>query len=394
MKNRWVRLLVGVVVMLLAGVIYAWSILKGPLAEEFGWAGSQLQLCFTLTLCFFCLGGMVSGLLGKRLSIPVRMTAAALMVFGGFFWVGRQNGSLMALYLGYGVLAGTGIGVVYNVVIASTNAWFPDRRGLASGALMMAFGFSTLLVGNVASALFAAEAFGWCGAYTLLGAVIGAVILVSGFLVRPPKPGETPAPSGKRQSSGEDIATRDMLKRPSFWLLFAFFTLLAAVGSTAIGDAKGFLGQIGASASLSTSIVGIVSVCNGLGRLFSGAAFDRIGLRKTQYLTSAVAILAPLAALFAALGKSVPLGIAGLCLCGFSYGFSPTVSAAFAGAFYGQKHYALNFSMLNLVLIPASFASTIGGALNTATGGYAATYIMLAACSVVGLFINIAIRKA
>ena len=35
---RWLYLAVGTVTMLFAGIIYAWSILKTPLATEFGWA--------------------------------------------------------------------------------------------------------------------------------------------------------------------------------------------------------------------------------------------------------------------------------------------------------------------------------------------------------------------
>ena len=46
---RWPRLLIGAVMMLFAGVIYAWSILKTPLSEEFGWSASTLALNFTLT---------------------------------------------------------------------------------------------------------------------------------------------------------------------------------------------------------------------------------------------------------------------------------------------------------------------------------------------------------
>ena len=50
---RWLYLLIGVVAMLFAGVLYAWSILKAPLAAEFGWGTSELALNFTLAMSFF-----------------------------------------------------------------------------------------------------------------------------------------------------------------------------------------------------------------------------------------------------------------------------------------------------------------------------------------------------
>ena len=61
---RWFYLAVGVAAMLFAGVLYAWSILKAPLAAEFGWGASELALNFTLAMSCFCVGG----LLGARLS--------------------------------------------------------------------------------------------------------------------------------------------------------------------------------------------------------------------------------------------------------------------------------------------------------------------------------------
>ena len=64
---RWLYLGVGTAALLFAGIIYAWSILKAPLAREFGWSASQLSINFTCTMCFFCIGGVVGGVLAKRI---------------------------------------------------------------------------------------------------------------------------------------------------------------------------------------------------------------------------------------------------------------------------------------------------------------------------------------
>ena len=58
LNKRWFYLAVGVVAMLFAGVLYAWSILKSPLVAEFGWGASQLALNFTIAMSFFCVGGL------------------------------------------------------------------------------------------------------------------------------------------------------------------------------------------------------------------------------------------------------------------------------------------------------------------------------------------------
>ncbi len=388
--SRIIKLMIGCVTLFAAGVIYAWSVLSGPFKTAFpAWSVSQLQLTFTLTLCTFCLGGLVSGLLAKKYSIRLRMLAAALLILAGFTVTGTMNGSILLLYLGYGIMAGFGIGIVYNVVIAATNAWFPDKKGVATGALMMSFGFSALFFSKVSQKMFEIASIGWRNTYLLLGAVIGGIIMLAAFMVK--------APDGQKkavQASENDVSTKDMLKKSSFWKLFAFFTLLAAVGSTAIGFGKNYFVSVGLNENAAVTVAGLLSIMNGFGRLFSGFFYDRAGLRKTQFMTSFVAILAPLFALAAIVFHSTVLGVVGLMLCAFSYGFSPTVSAAMVGGFYGMKHYHLNFPVLNLVLIPASFASTLAGKLYEVSGGYLTTFVVLCAMSVIGLIVNISIKKA
>lgn len=384
-KRGWV-LLAGCVTLLMAGVIYAWSVLKTPVKAEFGWTDTETQLCFTLTLCFFCLGGLLSGLISRRVTLRVRLLAAAVLVIGGFDLSAHAEGRLGLFYLGYGVLTALGVGVVYNAVIACVNGWFADKKGMASGAMMMSFGFSALLMSRAFQALLGGM--DWKEIYMLLGTVIGLVIAVSAFVLKNPPAAQTAAGTEK------DVSTREMLKTGSFWKLFAFFTLLAAVGSTAIGFGRDYFRSVGMAENAAVTLAGLLAVFNGLGRLFSGWLCDRAGLSRTRIVTSAVAIGAPALALLACVTSSPLLGAVGLCLCGFSYGFSPTVSAALAGGFYGMKHFSLNFSVLNLVLIPASFMSTLAGRLYETTGAYQLALIVLTALSVVGLIVNMSIKKA
>ena len=389
-NNRWLRLALGCGILLVAGIIYAWSILSVPLQKNFAFSKTELSFCFTLTLCFFCLGGLVSGLISKKTSIFSRMMAAAVLTGLGFVLAAVNGGKLGLLYLGYGVMAGSGIGIVYNTVIAATNAWFPDKKGLCSGALMMSFGFSALLFGKVASALFDLPSFSWQRTYQLLGGVTAVAFIAGAWLLKMPV-----AAAGKQAAESEnDVPTKDMIRKSSFWKLFVFFTLLAAVGSAAIGFGRDYFLSVGLAENAAVTVAGLLSIFNGLGRIVSGMAFDKLGLRKAQILTSAVAIVSPLLALLAVVLQAGWLGAVGLCLCGFTYGFSPTMSAALVSAFYGSRYFPLNFPVLNLVLIPASFSSTLAGALVTASGNYLTVFIVLTALSVVGLAVNLSIKKA
>ena len=81
---RWVYMVIGVVAMLFAGVLYAWSILKSPLSAEFGWGVSDLALNFTLAMTFFCIGGLLGAQISKRLGHRVALIAAGVFAAAGF----------------------------------------------------------------------------------------------------------------------------------------------------------------------------------------------------------------------------------------------------------------------------------------------------------------------
>ena len=181
---RWAYLALGVVAMLFAGVLYAWSILKAPLAADFGWRASELALNFTLAMSFFCIGGLLGAQLSKRKGHRIALVIAGVLSAAGFLLTAAlQGASVLTLYVTYGVLAGTGIGIAYNVVIATVSTWFPDQKGLCSGCLMMGFGASALVLGNGADALFK-SALGWRATYGILGVAICLVLVLAGLLLR------------------------------------------------------------------------------------------------------------------------------------------------------------------------------------------------------------------
>lgn len=398
-SKRWWILATGVATMLFAGILYAWSILKMPFAEELGYASSALALNFTLTMSFFCLGGFFSGRLVRCIGTRWTILVAGFMAGLGYVLTSRLGAeNALLLYFTYAFLAGLGIGMAYIVIISTVNAWFPDRRGLSSGALMMGFGASTLLLGKIADCLFASE-LGWRNTYVLMGIAISVVIVLSSFVIQAPSAGVV-LPQKKRSavSKGEDFEARDytpieMICRFSFWRAFVALVCLTAVGSSVISFARDLALSVGAEASLATTLVGVLAVCNGLGRILTGAIFDTMGRRFTMIAAGILTVFAAGVTLLAVSIGSLALCVIGLCLTGLSYGTSPTVSSAFTSAFYGQKHFATNLSISNFNLMFASFIATACSSLQTATGGYTAPFVLLLALAAVALVLNVSIKK-
>ena len=398
LKKRKLILTFGVFSMLFAGVIYSWSILKVPLGSELNIDSSSLALSYTLTMCFFCLGGLLGSVLNKRFSTPALTIASGIIAGLGFILTGLVVGSEYMLYLTYSLMAGGGIGIVYNVVISSVNSWFPDKKGLCSGCLMMGFGASTLILGNLCNMLFGTPSVGWRTTYLILGIALALALAVSGLFIRRPNADDALPSSALAKRAGEDfeikdLTPREMITRPSFILAFILLVSLTAVGSSVISFARDLAISVGANGSLAATLVGVLSVCNGLGRIITGRLFDIVGRKRTMLLANIITLIASATILLAVYLTSLPIAIIGLCLTGLSYGSSPTVSSAFTSSFYGTKHFATNFSIMNCNLILASFVATGCSWLMKMDGGFTLPFIFLLALSVVSLILNLSIKK-
>ena len=400
LKARKLYLIVGIFAMLFSGILYAWSILKVPFKEVFLWSDASLALNFTLTMCFFCLGAFGGSILCKKLGVRPTLIIAGLLVGVGFAVTSFLNSNLLLLlYISYGVLAATGIGISYNVIVSTVTSWFPDKKGFCSGCLMMGFGTSTLLLGNLISVLFENEAFGFEKTYLLLAIVIALVLILSALILKKPQ-ADTVFPAPKASSSAKkeafaqkDYTTLQMLKSFSFWKIFICMIFITAVGNSVISFARDLVLSVGAAQTLATTLVGVLSICNGLGRVITGAVYDALGRKTTMITANVVTIIAAAVTLAAVMAGSLPICIIGLCLAGISYGSSPTVTSACSASFYGTKHFPMNYSIMNFNLIFASFIANLSNSLLISSGSYVSSFVMLLVLAVVSLGLNFSIKK-
>jgi OFA family oxalate/formate antiporter-like MFS transporter len=396
---RWVYLISGVIAMIFAGVIYAWSILKAPLSDEFGWLEAQLSLNYTLSMAFLCMGLMLAGMMIKKIAPRVMLIIGASLVFLGFFLTSRLSGeSIISLYFCYGFLCGTGIGLSYNTIISTVGDWFPDKKGVCSGSLMMGFGFSTLILGRLSDTLFNHPDFGWRKTFLLLGVAISMVLIVTALILKKPDP-NTPLPhkkapqfSRRKDIETLEVNTRDMIRHWFFWRFYIFNVLLTVVGASMISFAREFFLTIGATPDFAVLMVGIVSICNGFARLLAGTIYDKTGHYITMLFANILAIVSPTLIIIALYSNSLGLGVFGACLAGISYGSAPAIKAPVLRDFYGDKNFATNFSVLATSAIPAAFMATINGKILSVTESYMIVFTMLLILTVFNLLISHSLR--
>lgn len=399
--NRWVYAAVGVLVLLFDGMIYAWSVLSGPIAAEFpDWSKASLSTAFTLAMILFCVGCLVGGLLAGRFSPRSYLLVSAGLFLVGFGLTARIQ-SLVMLYICFGVICGFASGLVYNAVMSTVSRWFSDQPGLISGVLLMGFGLSSFVVGKLYQ-VFTPETIGaWRTSFVVLG-VLTCIVLIacSFFVVRPGADFVPPAPQKEKKRFQNPVAMEAaspiMMKKPAFWLYYLWAVLLSAAGLALVSQASGIAKEVGPEISAGTiaTVVGLISIANGVGRVIFGNLFDRIGRSKTMQLVNVGFIFTSLVLILALQMKNFPVLVFGFVCGGLSYGGITPTNSAFISSYYGQKNYPVNFSVINTNLIIASFGSTIAGALYDFSGSYSSVYCLMGVLAAVGIAASFGINLA
>lgn len=401
-KKRWLYAGVGTVILLLAGLVYAWSVFASPIAAYFSeWTQAQLSMTFTICMSFFCFGGLAGGLLSKKVNVKMNMIISAVLFFIGFFIASKAE-SLAMLYIGYGIFAGFASGFVYNGVMSCLTKWFSDKPGLISGILLMGFGFGSFIIGKVYQAVTPAGTGvdEWRNSFFVFGIILLVVIILGALLMKAPGADyKAPAPVKKntniKKEEGIDVGPGKMLKRPSFWLYVVWATTLSAAGLILISQASGVVVEINPTAAAGTvaTVVGLISILNGIGRVICGALFDKIGRRATMFLFDIVFFAAVGLLILALSMHSFTVLIIAFCVSGLAYGGVTPMNSAFVNGFYGTTHYPVNYPIVNMNLLIASFGSTIAGALYDASGSYMSTFILMLGAVIVATVSSILIRR-
>lgn len=383
--------------MAVLGTVYSWSLHAQPLAAAFGWSASTTTWAFAAAIFFLGVGAILGGRLQDRYGPrPVALAGAALWAAGNLA-AGLGTGALGApwLYATYGVAGGLGLGLGYVTPVAAVTKWFPERRGLGSGLVVMGFGLGAFLYNLAlrATPAFAAAAreagevlaqrrAGAAAAlspeataavlhtFTVSGLAFGVVGLACAALLRNP-PATTPAPT----STPASIPTADWppsraLRTPQFWALWGMLFLNVTAGILFISSAVPLLRELtGASAEAAVGTYGLIALANGAGRFFWGAVSDRLGRRLAYALIYGAQVV-----VFALVGgvhtlPAVAALFAVVLLCyGGGFGTMPSLVADW----FGTRHLGVNYGWILSAWGTAGLAGPLFvAAVKDATGSYA-----------------------
>lgn len=390
----------GLIIMLLAGFVYAWSVMAKPIAASRPeWNAAQLSFTFTLSMIFFCIGGLAAGFIGKKINTKIYIICASLLILSGFWLSGSTNQSITCLYLGFGIVAGFGAGLVYNVVMSTLSAWFPDKHGMISGVMMMGFGISSFLIGKVYAAVTPADGGdGWKITFRVMGMVIFIVVFICGCILKRPDADYVPKNGCKKNNFREpalEVGPGKMLKMPVFWLYYSWAVLIGSAGMAIISQARGIASEVGPTISDGNiaTVVGILSLFNGIGRVLFGTLYDKKGYKCTMISDMCIYIVTVMVILTALRTGKFWLIVIGFVIGGISKGGLTPLQSALISDFFGRKNYSRNFAVVSTTLIISSVTSTISGRLVDLTGSYFSTVCMGLGFLIVSFVISFAVRR-
>lgn len=335
-KNRYLVLIMGMIVQICAGIIYMWSVFKGPVSAHLAWDPSKAAITASIMLAMFVFGIIVGGLLQDKYSpSPVAVLGSIFLGVGMILSAFTPKSSPWLIYIFYGVISGFGVGCVYTTTVSVVQKWFADKRGFATGMMVGAFGFSLVLFAPTTKYLLA----NWGVPKTFI--FFGVLFLVicsacSLFIVNPEVKSQNGA---KVVNMQKQFTTAQMLKTKEFYLLaLSLFFLLPAYFILnplfiSLGVERGLTENM---AAFGVMLTGVASAC---GRLFTSWFSDFVG-RKVGILTITLLTLA--ASIIIIFAHSI-LFLICLVVISFCFGGAASVYAATTADLFGTKHMGLNY---------------------------------------------------
>lgn len=405
-KNRgWTVTFAGTGINLALGILYTWSIFQAAIKKSieqggegaFAWNLSSISDPYAVCCLVFAFSMILAGKVQDKFGPRVTALIGGVLVGLGLLLTSQSNSYLMWV-LGFGVLAGAGIGFGYSAATPPALKWFPGgKTGMIAGLVVAGFGLAPVYIAPLASYL--VGAYGLQKAMLFFGAAFFVVVsLLATLLVNPPAgyvPVSLNPEKDKAKKGGAshyvDVPTNQVIRSSNFWKLWFLFFIGSGAGLMVIGSVAGMAkASMGEAAFVA---VAIMAVGNASGRIIAGVVSDAIGRHV------ALAIFMGLQAINMALaifvvgthGAAALMIVLSATFIGFNYGTNLALFPAFAKTWWGLKSFGVNYGFLMTAWGIGGFVMTrVNSMLVAASGGsYTNSFIlagvMLAISSVISL---------
>lgn len=325
-----------ILMMLLLGVVYTWSVLRVEVELVFQVNATLSGLPYMVSLVSYAFAMLIAGKWMFRARSFIVGLGVTLFLSGWF--LSSLVSNIWLLTLTYGLLLGLGVGLLYGVPIYIVQRTFTSRVGLFSGLILMGFGLSSTVMTPIISWLLTQQ--------TLQETffVIGLISAITLALTVWPLVG----PLDQTKNLGQ---SKDHYDFKAFRLVYVLFMLSLISGLMMIGLTYR-IGVISYQYDplFVTIAMSTFALINGITRPFFGWLVDRFGF----YQIASVA-----------LGLLLISGLISL----LNGGSQPILYAISFGAFwFGLGNWMALMPLAIKRIFPPSLFSALYGKLFTAYG--------------------------
>jgi OFA family oxalate/formate antiporter-like MFS transporter len=352
-------LVAGSIMQLFLGILYVWSVFVRPVSETFAWQIENVKLTPSFMLCFFVIGILAGGKFHLKIgSDKVVLCGGLLLAAGMFATAFLPQDIAWLMYFTYGIIGGFGVGAAYNAIICAAQKWFPHKRGFATGVVVCAFGFSTVIFAPLIETL--VSRFELRSTFLLLAAAFFVATVALFRFIRLPDE-KTPAASAPAAKT-ENVRTCDYTVMQTIKTKEFYFITLSLMVATATffilnPSFKLYATERGLEA-FGIIIVMMTGVANSCGRLIVPLLSDKIGREKAA-LT--VILATSICALLLSFASGV-LFIIAVLFVAFCFGGLPGLYSVLTSDYFGIKNAGANYGavMMGFALSALTFPMFIG----------------------------------
>ncbi len=386
-----VVLIAAVGINLMAGIIYAWSVLGKAMVVQAKWSKTQAALPFAIATATFAVTMIFAGRLQDKIGPRLVAMMGGLLLGAGYICSSfTMDPNLMLFTMG---LVGIGLGFGYSATTPAAIKWFsPARKGLIMGIVVSGVGLAAVYASPLADYLIRQTSISQTFLIIGIGCV-AVVCLLSLLVVNPPASRLAPAPSpqaaAKPAAPGRNLDWHEMLKTPQFYLMWLMFVLSASAGLMIIANVA-TISKLQASWEGGFIAVMLLAGFNTAGRFVSGFVSDRIGRTNTMILF----FLVQAANMFAFSYYTDATMIAvGASLTGLCYGTIFTLFPAATADFYGVRNLGVNYGLVFTAFgVAGVLGSLLGGRVADLLGSYSMAYTVSAVMLLMGAGLAVVTR--
>jgi len=396
MKNHgWRVALAGMGINLALGILYTWSVISKGIPEAWGWTEAQKSLPYAVACLVFCIVMVPAGRLQDKVGPRLVASIGGVLVGIGMI-LASLTSSPIGYMLGFGLLAGAGIGFGYASATPPAVKWFTGARtGLIAGIVVSGFGLASVYAAPLAKWL--TVSYGIQRMVMVLGIAFLMVVIGLAQLLRAPPKGYVPA--GTPPAAAEtgavarkvDFTPREMLRTVQFYLLWFLYACGAGAGLMIIAKLAS-IAKVQAKVELGFVLVAVLAVGNGAGRIVAGWLSDKLGRRQTMFICfvlQAILVFLLSKAIEGSALASVPMLAVVSALIGANYGANLSLFPSITKDYYGMKNFGINYGLVFTAWGVGGFMlALLAGKLYDMYGKFSYAYYMASALLVIAAVLS------